>query len=151
VLMPIFLGFVITHIGIIIYGIFSHKSHLPAVIQTGVHSPFELSKDMGWFFMLALFLRAYSLGGGTYTGLEAVSNNVNYLAEPRVKTGKVTMLYMALSLSLIAFGIILLYLLLDIKPVLGETLNAIAFKAILDGVPFSQFFLFTTLFLETGL
>ena len=27
---------------------------------------------------------AYSQGGGTYTGLEAVSNNVNVLAEPRI-------------------------------------------------------------------
>ena len=66
---------------------------------------------MGWVFAAALFLRAYSLGGGTYTGLEAVSNNVNMLSEPRVKTGRYTMFYMASSLSFTAGGIILLYLL----------------------------------------
>ncbi len=29
--------------------------------------------------LLAIMLHAYSLGSGTYTGLEAVSNNVNRL------------------------------------------------------------------------
>ena len=65
--------------------------------------------------MVALFLKAYSLGGGTYTGIEAVSNNVNMLKEPRVRTGKWTMFLMALSLSLTAGGIILLYLLWDVR------------------------------------
>ena len=65
---------------------------------------------MGWVFAVSLFLRAYSLGGGTYTGIEAVSNNVQSLAEPRVTTGKWTMFYMAVSLSFTAGGIILLYL-----------------------------------------
>ena len=47
-------------------------------------------------------IHAYSLGSGTYTGLEAVSNNVNRLREPRVVTGKWTMFYMAVSLSMTA-------------------------------------------------
>ena len=46
----------------------------------------DLAGNIGWFFVLALFLKAYSLGGGTYTGIEAVSNNVN--KEPRVRAGK---------------------------------------------------------------
>jgi hypothetical protein len=49
------------------------------------------------------------MGGGTYTGIEAVSNNVNTLKEPRVRTGKWTMFLMAVSLSVTAGGIILLY------------------------------------------
>ena len=36
--------------------------------------------------------RAYSLGGGTYTGIEAVSNGLPIMREPRVETGKRTML-----------------------------------------------------------
>ena len=72
------------------------------------------------------------IGGGTYTGIEAVSNNVQSLAEPRVKTGKITMLYMALSLSFTAGGIILLYLLWNAKPVEGQTLNAVVFGSILE-------------------
>ena len=71
---------------------------------------------MGLIFVVSLFLRAYSLGGGTYTGIEAVSNNVQSLAEPRVLTGKWTMFYMAVSLNFTAGGIILLYLLWDVRP-----------------------------------
>ena len=56
-------------------------------------------------------LRAYGLGAGTYTGIEAVSNAVNTLREPRVQTGKRTMLYMAVSLSLVVGGLLLAYLL----------------------------------------
>jgi hypothetical protein len=78
-----------------------------------------------------MLLLAYSQGGGTYTGLEAVSNNVNLLAEPRVRTGKMTMFYMALSLAVTAGGIILLYLLWDARPVTGETLNATTFRSII--------------------
>jgi hypothetical protein len=51
--------------------------------------------------------RAYSLGGGTYTGIEAVSNNVQTLREPVVRTGKLTMFYMATSLAFTAGGIML--------------------------------------------
>src|SRR5260221_278288 len=80
----------------------------------------------------AVLLLAYSQGGGTYTGIEAVSNNVNVLAEPRVHTGKVTMLYMALSLAFTAGGIILLYLLWGARPAEGQTLNAVAFGAIIE-------------------
>ena len=46
--------------------------------------------------MLLLFVRAYSLGGGTYTGIEAVSNGLPIMREPRVQTGKRTMVYMAI-------------------------------------------------------
>ena len=48
---------------------------------------------------LAILLHAYSLGGGTYTGIEAVSNGLQILREPRAETGKRTMLYMAISLG----------------------------------------------------
>src|SRR5438093_13630280 len=87
---------------------------------------------IGWVAELTRFLRAYSLVGGTYTGIEAVSNNVQTLAEPRVKTGKLTMFYMALSLAFTAGGIILLYLLWGSKPAEGQTLNAVVFGSIIE-------------------
>src|SRR6202022_2563675 len=87
---------------------------------------------MGWVFAASLFLRAYSLGGGTYTGIEAVSNNVQSLAEPRVTTGKWTMFYMAVSLSFTAGGIILLYLLWHVAPVEGQPPNAGDFRALFE-------------------
>ena len=57
---------------------------------------------MGLLATLAILLHAYSLGGGTYTGIEAVSNGLQILREPRVLTGKKTMLYMAISLAFTA-------------------------------------------------
>lgn len=130
-LLPIFLGFFISHCLLIAYGVYAHHQHLPSLIPATLAETTRLSDEMGWVFVVALLLRAYSLGGGTYTGLEAVSNNVNMLAEPRVRTGKWTMFYMALSLSLMAGGIILLYLLWQVQPVSGKTLNAVTFQAIL--------------------
>ena len=131
ILLPIFLGFFVTHVVLILYGIATQAGNLPALIPETVQETGKLTQEMGWIFAVSLFLRAYSLGGGTYTGIEAVSNNVQSLAEPRVTTGKWTMFYMAVSLSFTAGGIILLYLLWHVAPVEGQTLNAVTFRAIL--------------------
>jgi amino acid transporter len=151
ILMPIFIGFVITHFIIIIYGIGMHANHLTHMFKESFQETQHLSAQVGWFVVLSLFLRAYSLGGGTYTGLEAVSNNVNHLAEPRVKTGKWTMFYMAVSLSFTAGGIIFLYLLWDVKPVFGETLNAVVFANILANFAYGHFILILLLIFESAL
>ena len=135
VLAPIFIGFVITHFALIAYGIFSHGSGLHVEVAETIQETRDLTQQMGGFFVLALFLKAYSLGGGTYTGIEAVSNNVNMLKEPRVRTGKWTMFLMALSLSITAGGIILLYLLWNVPPVqTNETLNAVVFRNIIESM-----------------
>jgi hypothetical protein len=134
VLLPIFLGFFITHVVLIVGGIGMQASRLPTLIPETFSATSELTKEMGWLFAASLFLRAYSLGGGTYTGIEAVSNNVQSLAEPRVATGKWTMFYMAVSLSFTASGIILLYLLWNVHPVEGQTLNAVTFRAIIESM-----------------
>jgi amino acid transporter len=134
VLLPIFLGFVITHILLIVYGVQAHADNLPRLIPDTLNETTSLARETGWLFVASLFLRAYSLGGGTYTGIEAVSNNINRLAEPRVRTGKLTMFYMALSLAFTAGGIILLYLLWDAKPVEGQTLNAVVFQGIISSL-----------------
>jgi len=130
-LLPIFLGFVATHTLLIIYGIGAHADRLPTLVLETVADTRQLSGDLGWVAVAALLLRAYSLGGGTYTGIEAVSNNVQSLAEPRVSTGKWTMFYMALSLAFTAAGIIVLYLLWDAQHVEGRTLNAVTFESII--------------------
>jgi len=70
---------------LIAYGIASHGAGLrPEVEQTIQETPTGI--QAGGFVVLALFLKAFSLGGGTYTGIEAVSNNINMLKEPRVRT-----------------------------------------------------------------
>jgi amino acid transporter len=134
VLAPIFLGFVVTHVALIIYGVFAHADGIGTLWPQSVEEAQRLSAESGWMFVVALFLRAYSIGGGTYTGIEAVSNNVNMLAEPRVRTGHWTMFYMAFSLAFMAGGIILLYLLWDAAPVAGKTLNAVTFGNIIGSV-----------------
>jgi hypothetical protein len=80
---------------------------------------------LGVFGVLALFLKAYSSGAGTYTGIEAVSNGLMIMREPRVATAKRTMLLMAVSLALTAGGITLCYLLAHAQYVEGKTMNAV--------------------------
>src|SRR5947207_12181884 len=155
ILLPIFLGFFITHVFLIAYGILGHTEGLPRVVPDALGDTRALVHDIGWVAALSLFLRAYSLGGGTYTGIEAVSNNVQTLREPRVRTGKLTMFYMAASLAFTAGGIILLYLLWKAQPVDGQTLNAVVFGTIIEsfGLPaaFNQTALLVVLITEAGL
>ncbi len=137
ILLPIFMGFFLTHVVLIVVGVGERFAAVPTLIPDTVNETFSLAKETSWFFVAALFLRAYSLGGGTYTGIEAVSNNVQTLAEPRVRTGKLTMLYMSLSLSFMAGGILLLYLVRNVQPIEGQTLNAVAFADVLGTMGFT--------------
>ena len=103
-LLPIFLVFVVTHALMISYGLLTHVSALPSVLDGAVREGRRTSSALGLLPTLFILLRAYSLGGGTYTGIEAVSNGVQILREPRVPNAKKTMLYMALSLAFTAGG-----------------------------------------------
>lgn len=127
-LIPIFLTFIATHFFLIFGGILIHLPkihHVASEVQHGFH---QGAAQLGGWGLFLLFLRAYSLGGGTYTGIEAVSNGVGILRDPKIQTGKRTMLYMALSLAITAGGLLLCYMLADVVPVAGKTLNtALAF------------------------
>ncbi len=151
ILLPIFLGFIVTHFTLIVYGIAAHSKGLLTIIPNTLNETKELSATIGLLPLLALLFHAYSLGSGTYTGLEAVSNNANRLSEPRVRTGRWTMFYMAVSLSFTAAGIILLYLLWSAHAVPGQTLNAVVFQSILGNSWLGKTVLFITLLLEAGL
>ena len=130
ILAPIFIVFVVTHIFMIGYGILSHLSQIGPVAHD-IHTNFNIGlSSLGGIGMLALFLRAYSLGGGTYTGIEAVSNGIQIMREPRVQTGKKTMFYMSTSLAFTASGLFLCYLLLKVTPGSGKTLNTILANAL---------------------
>ena len=85
---------------------------------------------MGFWPLAFVLLRAYSMGGGTYTGIEAVSNGVTMLREPRVKTGKHTMFLMAASLAFTAGGILFGYLLVGARAHEGKTMNWVLFDAL---------------------
>lgn len=124
-LMPIFLVFVATHILLITYGVLNHLWALPGVLtESHIHMVRDASA-LGWIPLFLILFRAYSLGGGTYTGIEATSNAVPILREPRVATAKRTMVYMAISLAFTAGGILVCYLLWSAAPQEGKTMNAV--------------------------
>jgi amino acid transporter len=155
-LMPIFLGFIITHFALILYGIIAHRYGVSELVPQAVAETKELKNTAGWAFVLSLFLKSFSMGGGTYTGLEAVSNNVNTLSEPRIKTAKLTMFLLAISLAFTATGIIFLYLLWGVDRVEGETLNATTFYVLtetwhINNIELSEFIVPIVLLFEAGL
>jgi amino acid transporter len=132
-LMPIFLTFIVTHVFIIIYVFSKHIPDLPQV-ATAVRSDIGRTiSDVGLFGMLFLMMRAYSMGAGTYTGIEAVSNGIPVLREPRVQTAKHTMRYMAVSLAFMVLGLMLTYVFYNIRPQTGKTLNAVLFQQVTGG------------------
>jgi amino acid transporter len=123
-LTPIFILFFVSHIAVILYGIFSHVSATPTLLADTVRETGLGIRQIGFGAMALILLRSYSLGAGTYTGIEAVANGLQILRPPQVKTGKKTMLYMALSLAFTAGGLLVCYLLTDVQHVAGKTLNA---------------------------
>ena len=151
VLAPIFMVFVATHILMLLYGVMTH-THKIAPLASDIHH--GLSHDLssiGIFGILLLFVRAYSLGGGTYTGIEAVSNGLQIMREPRVQTGKRTMLYMATSLAFTAGVLFLCYSLVGVTPVEGKTLNAVLADTLFAKWPMGTWISFVTIFSEGAL
>jgi amino acid transporter len=129
VLMPVFLLFVVTHVVAIAYAILSHVHRLPEVASEISSDVSTLSSQVGMWGVFVIILRAYSMGAGTYTGIEAVSNGLQALREPRAETGKRTMKYIAISLAVTVVGLVVAYLLFGVKLEEGKTLNATLFEA----------------------
>ncbi|HWB10001.1 MAG TPA: APC family permease [Pirellulales bacterium] len=141
-LLPVFLVFLATHALLIAGSFFLHVTsvgevarEMTAQVQEGLAEP-----GFGFWGMLALLLRAYSLGAGTYTGIEAVSNSMPVMREPRVATAKRTMLYMACSLAFMAGGLMLAYLLLGITHAEegGKTLNQVLAEKFIGDIGLSE-------------
>jgi amino acid transporter len=133
--VPVFFLFLITHVFIIGYAFATRGDGLGALVSGTTQSVHAVSAEVGWVGLLALLLRAYSVGAGTYTGIEAVSNGLPILREPRVRTGRRTMLLMALSLGGMVAGLLIAYLLVRVVPVDGKTLNAVLFENLTAGWP----------------
>jgi amino acid transporter len=156
VLAPIFLLFIGTHAAMILWVVVSRWG---GVDEIGAGAAGELRQSvstLGWWPVALILLRAYSLGGGTYTGIEAVSNGVGSLREPRVRTGKRTMGLMAVSLAFTAGGILIGYVLTGIRPVEGRTMNASLFMDLfgdltLGGLAVGWWFVVASLFAEAAL
>jgi amino acid transporter len=152
ILAPIFIAFLITHAILLVGVVIGRAGEVPQVVhevRTGYQHGMA---TLGLGGLAALFMRAYCMGAGTYTGIEAVSNGLQIMREPKVATGKKTMLYMALSLAVTAGGITLCYLLVHAEPVEGKTMNAVLAEAFAGGwgKP-GQIFIWVTLAAETAL
>jgi len=156
VLAPIFLLFLFTHAIFVFGGVGSHLDELPRVaheVGTGFSGGLA---TLGLAGMFGIFLRAYSMGAGTYTGIEAVSNGLQIMREPKVNTARRTMVYMATSLAITAGGIMLLYMLFRVEPLEGQTLNAVALRAFAEawrpaGLGVGHAYVVVTLFAEAAL
>ncbi len=132
-LVPIFLLFLVTHTFAVLYAIGAHLPEMGAVANSTVRETGAAATQLGTFGVFVLILRAYSMGAGTYTGIEAVSNGLPILREPRVQTAKRTMRYMAVSLAFMAAGLMIGYLLFGVVKVPGRTLNATLMERIAAG------------------
>ncbi|HXU77753.1 MAG TPA: APC family permease [Methylomirabilota bacterium] len=126
--VPVFFLFVALHAFAFLYVIIHYAGGFAGVAGNTIHEVKSAGSQIGWWALLALLLKAYSMGAGTYTGIEAVSNGLPILREPRVATGKRTMLYMGLSLAITVGGLLVCYLLVGVEPQAGKTLNASLFE-----------------------
>jgi amino acid transporter len=148
ILLPVFLVFVATHVLLIGGGIIGHASELGSTVQHVGEGYRQGVSVLGMGGVLLVFLRAYSLGGGTYTGIEAVSNGLPIMREPRVQTGKRTMFYMAASLAFTASGLLLCYLLWHIAPQPGLTMNFLLVDRMAGALPAGHAFILLTMISE---
>ncbi|MBK8130014.1 MAG: APC family permease [bacterium] len=133
ILLPIFLVFVVSHVLLVTYGIFSHLPDFPARTAENLDLASNMINNDGWWVIVTALLTAFSMGAGTLTGIEAVANGMQTLKEPRVRTGKRTMFYMAVSLAFLAVMLLLNFFLFDTHEVEGKTLNAVLFDQITAG------------------
>ncbi|MCE5294321.1 MAG: APC family permease, partial [Chlamydiales bacterium] len=123
--VPVFILFIVTHAVAILWAFFSKFEEFPFIAHGAVFDVQQATESLGVSGMLLLILKSYSVGSGTYTGIEAVSNGMNLFRPPRTQNAKITMLYMAVALALLVSGLILSYLLYDVSHVTGFTLNSI--------------------------
>jgi amino acid transporter len=151
-LVPIFALFIITHVILIIYAFSTHLTNVPTVVNSTNIDIHNVTYGIGFTGLLFIILHSYSMGAGTYTGIEAVSNAVPVMREPRVKTAKRTMYLMAISLAFMAAGLMFAYILYNVVHEPGKTLNAVLFENVTKSWGTSGvYFVIATLISEAGL
>jgi amino acid transporter len=152
-LTPIFVIFITTHVIAILYGIFMHSSNFGVVASQTTHEINSTVSQFGFFATFFIILRAYSMGAGTYTGIEAVSNGMPILREPKVNTARKTMFLMAISLSFMVLGLMICYMLFDVQLDTHKTLNAVLLDNLTAGWGhlWSRSFVLITLISEAAL
>lgn len=128
VLAPIFFGFLLTHVVLIGFGLAAKSDELVSAVVNAEKHVTSTTAEGGIWALIAVIATAYAAGAGTYTGIEALSENAHTLKPPRAKTGARAMALIALSLAVIAGGIMLLYTVWLPELQEGKTLNAVVFE-----------------------
>jgi len=153
---PIFAAFLVTHVMAFGAGLVVAAPRAEEIL-TGARASFDAGfATVGLGGLALLFLQAYALGGGTYTGIESVANGMNIVREPVVRNAKRTLLYMSVTLAITAAGILVFYWIFDAKPQEGRTLNAVLFDRIasswtIGNFPIGRWFAVVTLATEAAL
>jgi amino acid transporter len=152
-LTPIFIIFICTHVIAILYGVFIHSSDFSAVANQTSQEIHSTVSQLGFFATFFIILRAYSMGAGTYTGIEAVSNGMPILREPKVATARKTMFLMMISLSFMVLGLMICYMLFNVQLDTHKTLNAVLLDNLTAGWGYfwSKSFILITLISEAAL
>jgi amino acid transporter len=152
-LTPIFVVFIATHVIAIIYGIFKHSSGFTDIAAQTANDVNTTVSQVGFFATFFIILKAYSMGAGTFTGIEAVSNGMPILREPKVDTARKTMLLMAISLSFMVLGLMICYMLFNVQLNTHKTLNAVLLDNLTAGWDYiwSRTFILITLISEAAL
>ncbi len=149
---PIFVVFVLTHVLMIGYGIISHMPDIGPLARASSYGLSDGPGDAGGPAACCFFSSApFPWAPAPITGIEAVSNGLQILREPRVQNGKRTMVYMSTSLAVTAGGIMVCYLLLNVQPVLGKTLNAVLADGVFGGWTIGPLLALITIFSEGAL
>ena len=78
--------FLVTHAVMLLVAVGGHATDVGPLATEVRANIGRTTASLGVLGAMQLFVRAYSIGGGTYTGIEAVSNGVAMMREPRVKT-----------------------------------------------------------------
>ncbi|MCS7008586.1 MAG: APC family permease, partial [Chthoniobacterales bacterium] len=148
-IVPVFFLFLLTHVVAILAAVVINFDQLGEIFRQCAGDFSRTREEIGLMGVLVLLLHAYSLGGSSYTGIEAVSNSMGSLREPRVETAKRTMTYMAVSLAVMAGGLILGFLLMRVSQGgEGKTLNAVFFETLTREWPGGGIFLTVALISE---
>ncbi|MFH0888794.1 MAG: APC family permease [Planctomycetota bacterium] len=150
ILFPIFIAFIITHLIMVGAALLQSTNTLPTFLINTIPQTKGMVQNIGVWALILIILKSYSHGAGTYTGIEAVSNAMPTLRDPKPQTGKRTMIYMALSLALLSGGLLIFYGLFNIARTPGKTLNASLFEKIIQtwNTPLGSWLVILTLISE---
>ncbi|HET6399057.1 MAG TPA: amino acid permease, partial [Candidatus Thermoplasmatota archaeon] len=122
--IPVFAVFLVTHalgVGLVLADAGTGAAHLREAAATGWA---DAASTLGTAGAVLLVAHAFSMGAATFTGIEAVSNGLGSLREPRIRNARLTFLLVAVSLSALAAALILAYAVSGAAAQHGSTLNA---------------------------